>query len=66
MNFVAVFAALVLGINIGLIFSLRAKMRCYRYAVDRADFTERGCAYSDMATVIILDGKVDEFRSHRV
>ena len=28
--------------------------RAYRYAVERADFTERGRAYSDMATVLVL------------
>lgn len=32
----------------------QALKRAYRYAVERADFTERGSAYSDMATVIVL------------
>lgn len=37
----------------------RSQRRCYDYAAERADFTEAGRAYSDMATVIVLDGKVD-------
>lgn len=28
--------------------------RAYHYAVERADFTEQGRAYSDMATVLVL------------
>lgn len=36
----------------------RARQRTYQYAVDRADFTPAGCAYNDMATVIVLDGDV--------
>jgi hypothetical protein len=38
-------------------FLWRARRRTYDYAVARADLTERGCAYSDMATVIVLDGR---------
>jgi len=39
----------------------RARERTYDYAVAKSKehgLTERGSAYSDMATVIVLDGKV--------
>lgn len=57
---------LSLGLNLalgGVVVALwRARDRTYRYAVDRSDFTDRGFAYSDMATVIALDGKVSSTR----
>ncbi len=43
-----------------VVYLWRSQRRCYNYAVTHSDFTERGCAYSDMATVIALDGKVGE------
>lgn len=58
--------AISIGFNVacgGAVVSLwRARQRTYRYAVERADFTAEGRAYSDMATVIVLDGNVSSTR----
>lgn len=40
------------------------RKRAYEYAVERADFTEAGRAYSDMATVITL-GRAAKSHGHR-
>lgn len=63
------FAFLVaIGCAIG---AVREWMRCERvldraikYARARADYTERGCAYSDMATAIVIDDGSKGFK-HR-
>lgn len=48
----------MVGANVGLAYWLRQEerrwKRAYDYAVARADFTEAGRAYSDMATVLVL------------
>lgn len=51
--------AWAVNMTVATVVLYRAQGRVYRYAADRADLTERGRAYSDMATVIVLDGKVD-------
>lgn len=52
-----------LGMTCATLYLWRARERTYRYAVRMAESYDlldpAGRAYSDMATVIVLDGRVD-------
>lgn len=44
-----------------LVLETQAKQRCIQYARDKANahgMSDKGIAYSDMSTVLVLDGKV--------